>query len=200
MALILAFVQAIICLLFFGLFLGIRSLLKSDPPRIKLEGINTYAVFQRKEKWLALKSDNSFQLWDALFYAGFFYLWLPVLVYRYGWGKAFFLVALPFVGMPLGALLASNYGEPAARMFVGMVLVAFIRAMLSIIVGVSSVGWVRQAKIIRGWTLVGECSATAATEAIRVFNPPVFTPKPMNLFKRLHKFFVRAPRTSCSSK
>lgn len=193
MALTLALIQAIVCLLFFALFLGIRSLLKSDAPRTRPEGITTYEVFQRKGKWLALKSDNLFQLRDALFFAGFFYLWLPVLVYRYGWGKAFFLVALPFVGIPLGALLASHYGgAPEARMFVGMVLAAFIRALLSIVVGVSSARWVREVRVIRGWTLVGEWAATGATEAIRAFNPPAPKPKPVNLFRRLHRFFVRA--------
>lgn len=192
MAFIFPLFQAVICLLFFALFLGIRNLLKSNPPQNRPEGTSIYEVFQRKGKWLALHSDKSFQLRDALLYAGFFYLWLPVLVYRYGWSKALFIVALPFVGIPIGALLASHYGESDARVLVGMVLVALIRALLSIVVGASSIRWVREAKIIRGWTSVGECGAKAASEAIRVFNPEAFRPKPVNLFRRLHRFFVRA--------
>lgn len=192
MALALAISQTIITLLLFGLFLGIRRLFERESLRIRPDGLSSYEVFHRDGKWSALRSDQSFQFRAALFYAGFFYLWVPALAYRYGWAKAVFLVALPFAGIPIGALIASNYGEPSASILAGMVLVAFIRSALSIQVGISSMRWMREAKISRGWTLVGQCSAIAATEAIRFFNPPQPKSESTNLFKQLPRFFDRA--------
>ena len=121
-----------------------------------------------------------------------FYWWTPVLVYRYGWAKAVLLVAVPFAGIPMAALIASHYAEPSDRIWIGLVLVAFIRCMLSIQVGISSVRWKREAQIARGWTRVGQCPATDATEAIRVFNPPVPKSESTSLPMRLRKIFKPA--------
>ncbi|WP_188710279.1 hypothetical protein [Polaromonas eurypsychrophila] len=191
-ALAFVLIQVVLTLILVGIFLWIRSLFRLDPPRIRLDGLSSYEVFQRKGKWSALLSEQSFQLRPALFYAGFFYVWVPVLIYRYGWKKAVFLVALPFAGIPIGALFASYYDWPDARIFVGMMLVIILRSMLSIQVGISSTGWMREAKINRGWVPVGQCSAVASTEAIRIFIPAAPNSKNINFVKRLRKLLASA--------
>lgn len=188
----LALFQTIATLILFGLFLGIRSLLKSDLPKIAPEMPCSYEVFHKYGSWLALRLDQSFQSLTALFYAGFFYLWTPILVFRYGWSKAALLVLLPFAGIPIAALIASHYAVPSDQVWIGMVLVALIRCMLSIRVGICSVRWKREAKITRGWIRVGQCTATGAAEAIRVFNPPAPRATSTKLFGRLRKYFKLA--------
>ena len=181
----LALFQTIATLILFGLFLGIRSILKSDLPKIKPEKPCSYEVFYKNGSWLALRFDQSFQMLAALFYAGFFYLWTPILVFRYGWSKTALLVLLPFAGIPIAALISSHYAVPSDRIWIGIVLVALIRCMLSIRVGICSVRWNSEAKITRGWIRVGQCTATGAAEAIRVFNPSAPRAKSTYLFTRL---------------
>lgn len=191
-ALALVLIQAVLTLILFSVFFWVRSLFRRDLPRIPQDALSSYEVFQRKGKWSALLSQQTFQLRPALFYAGFFYVWVPVLIYRYGWKKAVYLVALPFVGITIGALYAFYYDQPDARLLVGMMMVIFLRSALSIQVGIKSAGWMRETRIIRGWIPVGQCSAAAGTEAIRMFSPTAPNSKKINFVQRLRKFFASA--------
>ena len=103
-ALALVLIQAVLTPILLSVFLSVRSLFRRDLPQIQQDALSSYEVFQQKGKWSALLSQQTFRLRPALFYAGFFYVWVPVLIYRYGWKKAVYLVALPFVGIPIGAL------------------------------------------------------------------------------------------------
>ena len=126
------------------------------------------------------------------FLCRFFYFWTPVLVYRYGWAKAVLLVAIPFAGIPIADLIASRYAESSDVSLIKLVMVAFIRCMLSIQIAISSVRWKRNVQIARGWTRVGQCPAIDATEAILVFNPPVPKSESTSILMRFRKIFKPA--------
>ena len=183
----LAIFQIITTLVMFGIFWGIRSFFKRHPSQTQSEVLPEYEVFHRDGVWSAYRLDESFQLWAAILYAGFFYWWTPVLVCRYGWAKAVLLVVVPFAGIPIAGLMASRYAESGDEILIAWILVPLIRCMLSIQIGISSVRWVRQAQIARGWTRAGQCTATDAEEAIRVFNPPEPKVESKSLLMRLRE-------------
>ena len=183
----LAIFQIITTLVMFGIFWGIRSFFKKQPLQSRSEVLPEYEVFLKDGVWSVNRLDKSFQLWSAILYAGFFYWWTPVLVYRYGWKKTVLLMVVPFAGIPIAGLIASRYAESGSEIWIGMLLVPLIRCMLSIQIGISSARWVRQAQIARGWTRVGQCTATYAEEAIRVFNPPELKVESKSLLMRLRK-------------
>jgi len=127
---------------------------------------NTFDVFVKEHKKVAVNSSPNFNWVIGLLYSAFFYFALPVLIWRYGKALAIFLIIAPMViafGIAFGINTIPNRPIP----LLGFYLISVIRAGFGFHLASNDSIYRRAALCSRGWTNLGLRQAKSSKMAIQ---------------------------------
>ena len=130
-----------------------------------------FEVLERSNKRTTLRSPARFKWHAGLFYATFFYLGLPVFIWRYGIYKSLALIVFT-LATGFGASFAIGLFfslQSETKILLGILISIPMRAAVGVYVGENDLKFRRQTLIKREWRSLGFCNTKSKKEALSFF-------------------------------
>jgi hypothetical protein len=124
-------------------------------------------IYSKRGSLKAVRAAGPHRPFFGLLYAFFFHWWIPVGIWRYGWGNTLTYLLVPIL---LGALLAIVAGalmglKDESRMGIGLLISAPLRGYIGVQISFEDAKMRAETLLRRGWGREGQRTAESARKA-----------------------------------
>lgn len=130
---------------------------------------NSYEIFSRGSKTIAMRSSSRRQYLAGAFYTLTFFIGLPIYIWQYGLHRAVGLIGIPTL-ISLPCILMIDLGDPILS---ATIVTTPIRAATGLWLASKHPTYVKKSYIRRGWSPSGTFEAKSSRAAKQVFERTV---------------------------